>query len=601
VGGDSGRIGEYRIVDRLGAGGMGEVFLVEHPRLPRREALKLLDPGVSRNEEFRPRFLREADLLATLRHPNIVTVFDRGESEGRLWLSMEYIPGMDAHRLLRNRGPLSLDRVVQIVGGAGAALDYAYATHRITHRDVKPANMLLELGPDDDRISTVKLADFGIAKAVGESTSLTSAGITIGTMAYISPEAIEGLELDNRADIYSLACTAFQLLTGTTPFIATTVTALVAAHLTQTVPSIVERHPHLPPHLDAVFQRAMNKDRDLRHATCKEFVAALDGSAVPIASSRPTEPWSAPVHGEATQAEPAPSPDMRRAPAGRRWLVIAAVGIILAASVATVGVWARQSPDAALQRATHSGRITARFEVPGDPRRVAVDSAGDLYVTESKNNGVFKFSRGDAVPQALPFTGLSDVRGVAVSTAGDVYLADADNDRIVKLAAGSSAPEVLPLNGIDYPIGLAIDRADNLYIASLTGRVTQVSAGDTIARELPFAGLNQPYEIAVDDAGTVYVADAGNNRIVRLPAGAGTQQVLPFQDLDYPTAVAVDSDQTVYTMSTKSLVRLARDASAPEEVSVAGVTEVDGLAADRAGKLYVADADDHQILEIALD
>lgn len=155
---------------------------------------------MSRNQEFRGRFLREADLLAPLRHSNIITIYDRGDHDGQLWLTMGYVSGQDAARLLKTRCDLPLDLAAQIIAGAGAALDYAYGEHRITHRDVKPANILVEFGRDN-HLDVVKLADFGIAKAVGESTSLTSTGVAMGTMAYISPEALQGRVLDNRADI----------------------------------------------------------------------------------------------------------------------------------------------------------------------------------------------------------------------------------------------------------------------------------------------------------------------------------------------------------------------------------------------------------------
>ena len=177
-------IAGYRVIRQLGAGGMGQVFLVQHPRLPRQDALKLLDAGVSRNDEFKARFQREADLLAQLSHPNIVTLHDRGEFEGRLWITMEFVDGTDAAELLKAGGPLDANLALSLVAAAGAALDYAWRKQRITHRDVKPANILV--GIDETHgaspIESVKLADFGIAKAAGESTSLTSTGMTIGTM-----------------------------------------------------------------------------------------------------------------------------------------------------------------------------------------------------------------------------------------------------------------------------------------------------------------------------------------------------------------------------------------------------------------------------------
>ncbi|CAM3333283.1 protein kinase domain-containing protein [Tsukamurella hominis] len=267
-------IAGYRVLDRLGAGGMGQVFLVAHPRLPRSDALKLLDGAVSSSEEFQARFIHEADLLAPLSHTNIVHLYDRGRlDDGRLWLTMEYLQGTDAKQLLRERGPLPLGLVAQIVGGVAAALDYAYEDFSITHRDVKPANVLVRMR--GERASAVKLVDFGIAKASTEASSLTVTGTTVGTLGYLSPEAINGLELDNRTDLYSLATAAFELLTGAPPFAGTTIAAIMGAHLYQPIPSLHLRGPGLPEDLDAVFERALAKDPAARYATSGEFAAAL--------------------------------------------------------------------------------------------------------------------------------------------------------------------------------------------------------------------------------------------------------------------------------------------------------------------------------------
>lgn len=274
---DIAEIAGYRVIHQLGAGGMGQVFLVQHPRLPRRDALKLLDAGVSRNDDFKARFQREADLLAQLSHPNIVTLHDRGEFQGRLWITMEFIDGTDAAELLKAQGPLDPELGIYLVAGAAAALDHAWRKQRITHRDVKPANILVGIDVADGGpvIESVKLADFGIAKAAGESTSLTSTGMTVGTMQYISPEAIEGEEVDHRSDIYSLACTAFCLLTGQPPFTGNSIASIMSAHLTKPVPSISEVAPFLPKEMDEAFQRALAKEPDDRYQSCAEFVAAL--------------------------------------------------------------------------------------------------------------------------------------------------------------------------------------------------------------------------------------------------------------------------------------------------------------------------------------
>ncbi|WP_100514168.1 protein kinase domain-containing protein [Mycobacteroides abscessus] len=284
MGGAPGRIGPYRVLSRLGGGASGDVFLVQHPRLPRREALKLLNGPVSRDDSFRGRFDREASLLAQLQHRNIVIAHDRGQWNGQLWLTMEYLAGGDAGQLLKDRGPLSVAMAVQIVSEVGAALDDAYTDIGIMHRDVKPANILLDFHPSDGQLRTIKLADFGLAKAVAESTSLTCTGTALGTLAYISPEAFQMQPVDNRADLYSLACTAFRLLTGELPFPAATASQFMAAHLVEPVPAIVKRRPDLPVYLNAVFDKALAKNPADRYQTAGEFSEALRG---PRKSSTP--------------------------------------------------------------------------------------------------------------------------------------------------------------------------------------------------------------------------------------------------------------------------------------------------------------------------
>lgn len=325
-------IAGYRVLRQLGAGGMGQVFLVEHPRLPRRDALKLLDAGVSRNDDFKARFQREADLLAQLSHPNIVTLHDRGEYDDRLWITMEFVEGTDAGQLVESDCPLPLPLAFALVEGAGAALDYAWRKQRITHRDVKPANILVALDTDGTEpvVEAVKLADFGIAKAAEETTSLTSTGVTVGTMAYISPEAIEGDAVDNRSDIYSLGCTAFHLITGQAPFTGKSMTALVSAHLNQPAPAVSQVLPSLPTALDAVFTRVLAKNPDDRYQTCAAFVSALADAMNGVA----------PTSFAYAQTMAAPTRQRSEEPRSRRtlWLSLLTVACLFGAIVIAGGV-----------------------------------------------------------------------------------------------------------------------------------------------------------------------------------------------------------------------------------------------------------------------
>jgi len=206
----------YTILSLLGSGGMGEVYLVQHPRLPRREALKVLPAELTNDSEYRERFDREAAIVASLWHPNIVALHDRGEFDGQLWISMDYVKGMDAARLVRGAvHGLAPDEVVRIVTGIADALDYAH-DNEMLHRDVKPANILLAQ-PNSGSTRAV-LADFGVARRVEDAGTLTATNMTVGSVLYAAPEQLMGKPLDGRADQYALAATAFHLLTGSPPF-----------------------------------------------------------------------------------------------------------------------------------------------------------------------------------------------------------------------------------------------------------------------------------------------------------------------------------------------------------------------------------------------
>jgi serine/threonine-protein kinase len=205
----------YRITRLLGSG-MGEVYLAQHPRLPRHDALKLLPREWSGDPQYRSRFSREADLASTLWHPNIVGVHDRGEDDGQLWIAMDFVDGQDLSLQLSDKYPVGMpaDQVLPILAVA-SALDYAHK-RGLLHRDVKPANIMLT--EDEDGDQRVLLADFGIARNMDDVSGLTTTNMTVGTVAYAAPEQLMGEEIDGRADQYALAATAFHLLTDTPLF-----------------------------------------------------------------------------------------------------------------------------------------------------------------------------------------------------------------------------------------------------------------------------------------------------------------------------------------------------------------------------------------------
>lgn len=308
----------YTIVRLIGIGGMGEVYLAQHPRLPRQDALKVLPASYSADAEFRQRFSREADLAATLWHPHIVGVHDRGEYDGRLWISMDFVDGHDAARLLVDRYPTGMPAgdVLEIVAAVADALDYAHQ-RQLLHRDVKPANILIT-GPDRAR-RRILLADFGIARHTEDNTGLTSTNIAVGSMSYSAPEQLMGHPIDGRADQYSLAATAYRLFTGAPPFPHSNPAVIISHHLNTPPPRLGDTRPELGVY-DAAMARALAKDAASRFDTCHDFAVALaratDTGAVPepTFAAPPGPPPGVSYPGPPVSAPPAPPPNAGQGP-----------------------------------------------------------------------------------------------------------------------------------------------------------------------------------------------------------------------------------------------------------------------------------------------
>lgn len=286
----------YTVVRCLGTGGMGEVYLAQHPRLPRQDALKILRAGVSADDEYRQRFEREADIAATLWHPHIVGVHDRGEHDGQLWIAMDYVPGTDTARFVREHHAKGLPAkyVDEIVRAVADALDYAHQ-RGLLHRDVKPANILLSDTQSADR--RILLADFGIARWSDDVSGLTATNMTVGTVSYAAPEQLMGNTVDGRADQYALAATAYELLTGRPPFQNSNPAVVISQHLSALPPAIGDHRPELA-HLDPVFAKALAKEPADRFDRCADFARALGhqlegdtlGLTQSAAASAPTAP-----------------------------------------------------------------------------------------------------------------------------------------------------------------------------------------------------------------------------------------------------------------------------------------------------------------------
>jgi serine/threonine protein kinase, bacterial len=279
---DSTAFAGYAILRSLGSGGMADVYLAKHPRLPRREALKVLAKGMTADNEFRERFNREADLAATLWHPHIVAVHDRGEFDGQLWIAMDYVEGTDASRLVkeRYRHGMPVDDVCAIVTAVAGALDYAH-NRGLLHRDVKPANILLTHPEAGER--RILLADFGIARQLADVSGITETNVAVGTVAYAAPEQLLGQNMDGRADQYALAATAFHLLTGAPPYRHASPVEAIGMHLNAPAPRLSDHRPELA-HLDDVLLKALAKEPEKRFDRCREFAAVFSEQVSGVSS-----------------------------------------------------------------------------------------------------------------------------------------------------------------------------------------------------------------------------------------------------------------------------------------------------------------------------
>jgi DNA-binding beta-propeller fold protein YncE len=268
------RIAGYLLEEQIGQGGMAVVFRAHDERLDRTVALKILAPALAADEAFRQRFIRESRAAAAVDDPHIIPVFEAGEASGVLFIVMRWVRGGDVRSLVGQFGPMAPGRAADVISQVASALDAAH-TRGLVHRDVKPANMLLDASSGSGRPDHVYLSDFGLSKGSLQTSGLTGTGTFLGTLDYISPEQIEGKPVDGRADEYALACAAFELLTGAPPFQRDEAMAVMYAQLSEPPPALSSRRGGLPLAVDNVFIKALAKAPAERYGTCTEFAEAL--------------------------------------------------------------------------------------------------------------------------------------------------------------------------------------------------------------------------------------------------------------------------------------------------------------------------------------
>jgi serine/threonine-protein kinase len=330
----------HRIEEVIGRGGASVVYLAEHLRLGRRVALKVLAPHLAEDEMFRERFIRESRIAAGLDHTNVVTIYDAGEVEDGLYISMRYVEGSDLGKILRDEGALEPPRAILILSQVASGLDAAHA-QGLVHRDVKPGNVLVE-GPGSVR-ERAFLSDFGISKRTTTGSGLTRTGQFVGTVDYVAPEQITGEPIDGRTDVYSLGCVLFQCLSGHVPYHADTEVATIYRHLNDAPPPI---DAAAMDGVNRVIAKALSKSKEDRFHSCGALIEAvrteLGGAATTGgAVGRSAAPAASSVAGEGGGGEPRSEaatllldrPSRQR---GHRRLFVLAAALTVAISVVVV-------------------------------------------------------------------------------------------------------------------------------------------------------------------------------------------------------------------------------------------------------------------------
>jgi YVTN family beta-propeller protein len=597
------RLAGYRIQALLGRGGMGVVYLAEQLGPRRLVALKLLSAPVATSEAFRERFLRESELAAAIDHPNVLPVYDAGETDGVLWIAMRYVDGIDLAALLEREGPLEPGQALALGGQVAGALDAAHA-RGLVHRDVKPANILLAM--EEGAVTQAWLADFGLTRRVGGARRLTVSGQVLGTIDYVAPEQVEGGQVDGRADQYSLGCVLFECLTGGVPFRRDSELAVLWAHVNDPPPRLGEHRPELPAALDDAIGRALAKAPDDRHPSCDALVAtaqaALDGTAPAGARHRLRRPA-----GRRGRHRPWAS-GLARRPVPMLATAALVVALVVAAILVTREGRAPTGPAAPTPAAGHAVRIdpatfrtVAAVAVDTDPAAV-VGGGGLVWVANRQDGTVTVVDPGtNRVQETLPASGSGPIGasgpGLAFAS-GSLWVANAVQRQVTRMEPDAD-PISIPVNARPNALAAAPD-ADSVWVAAQTqgggGLLTRIDTGtNQVGWEIPLR--HAPTGLTVTpDARTVWLATGRDRVLHRVDASSGrVDEQIELQQA--PGQVAF-GDGAVWVTSSSSDAVLRIDPATSKVQAPIRVGNGPGGIAFGADRVWVANREDGTVSTI---
>jgi predicted Ser/Thr protein kinase len=553
----------YRVTGVAGRGGMGVVYRAEQLDLQRPVALKLIATPLARDEAFRERFVRESRAAAAIDHPNVIPVYSAGEDDGRLYLAMRFVDGVDLRTAIQRDGPMDPARAAHVIAQVGTALDAAHA-RGLVHRDIKPANVLL----DRDH---AYLTDFGLTKRLTGETTMTGSGRWVGTLGYIAPEQIRGEGVDARADVYALGCLLFYVLTGVAPYRRDSDEATLYAHLNDPAPDAQALMPEVPRALAQVVERALEKDPDDRWLSAGDLgraaLAAVGDGPVPGPERVVARGAAAPgghaddethVPGGAGGASATPTAPTALAPGGpaggaggaggaRAWItpllaLLAGAAIVVIAVVLFAGGGDDGGPGTGATTAGTETTATTPAEAAGvkgtqtvgvDPRPNAMAYAnGRVWVTSPRTNrlvGLPADGKGKRRTLRLPWN--AGTTSVAYGF-GALWVTNGPQARVVKLDPKSGKVEADRLLGSGEAVVVATG-SDAVWVARRAvmtsdppSSVVKISPRDGATKILQF-GQEGVADLTVG-GGYVWVPNRRRARISRIDPASADRKSTPI-------------------------------------------------------------------------